>query len=601
MSDHSSFLNLIIFLTSAIICVPISKKLGLGSVLGYLIAGLIIGPHGFKFIGNVEEVLHFSEFGVVLLLFIIGLELEPKKLWALKVPIFGMGGAQVSLNTIFIFGFCYSLGCSAAESILVAMGFSLSSTAMALQILNEKKLLGTTSGQANFSILLFQDIAVIPMLAILPLLAVQTSADAGTDYLKVLKIVGVIAVTIVGGRYLLRPILRFIAGLHLREIFTATSLLLVMAMAFLMQSLEISMALGAFLAGVLLADSEYRHALETDIEPFKGLLLGLFFISVGMSVNIASVLNDPLSMAGLVLAVFAIKTITHYGIGRLFNIPKPQLPFFSIVIAQVGEFAFVLFGTAMGLGIINKALNEKLLAIVALSMLITPLVVLAHDRINDMLCKDQKPPQDVIENEANDVIIAGFGRYGQIIGRLLHANKIKATVLDYEPDQIELLRRFGFKVYYGDATRLDLLEAAGAARAKILVVAIDEVESNLRLVRMAKEHFPNLKIFARARNVQHVYDLMDAEVHSIERETFESSLKMGSQVLQSLGWQPYDSVRAAHIFRDHNVALLEELHKRRGEDAKDFVARAKQAREDLEKMFEEQNETRLNKDNSWHS
>lgn len=599
MSDQSNFLNLIIFLTSALICVPISKKLGLGSILGYLIAGLAIGPYGFKFIGNVEEVMHLSEFGVVLLLFVIGLELNPKKLWDLKIPIFGMGGLQILINTVLFAGCCYLLGLSWEISLLIGMGFSLSSTAMAIQILNEKKLMNTTGGSSNFSILLFQDIAVIPMLAILPLLvAQQTSHQNDTNYLVILKTIAIILVTIIGGRYLLRPLLRFIASLHLREIFTATALLLVMSMAFLMQSLEISMALGAFLAGVLLADSEYRHALETDIEPFKGLLLGLFFIAVGMSVNLESILNEPLLILSLVIGSFALKTVVHYGIGKMFKLPKSQLPFFSIVIAQVGEFAFVLFGSALALGVIEKSLNEKLLAVVALSMLITPLAVLIYDKFINYFCDKTDMPADIIENESNDVIIAGFGRFGQIIGRLLHANKITATVLDYEPDQIELLRRFGFKVYYGDATRLDLLEAAGAHQAKILVVAIDEVESNLKLVAMAKEHFPHLKIYARARNVQHVYDLMDLKIESIERETFESSLKMGSSVLQSLGWAPYDSVIAANIFRKHNQEVIDMLHPRRN-DNQDMVARAKQSREDLEKMFEEEHEIRLNKDLGW--
>ncbi|MBY0554964.1 glutathione-regulated potassium-efflux system protein KefC [bacterium] len=599
MTEHSNFLNMIIFLTSALICVPISKKLGMGSLLGYLIAGLAIGPFGFKFIGNVEEVMHFSEFGVVLLMFIIGLELNPKKLWDLKIPIFGMGGLQILLNTLLITTCSYWLGCTFSVSLLIGMGFSLSSTAMALQILNEKKLLNTTGGNSNFSILLFQDIAVIPMLALLPLLVEkQTDAQNGTNYLVLLKTLSIILVTIVGGRYLLRPLLRFVASLHLREIFTATALLLVMGMAFLMQSLDVSMALGAFLAGVLLAESEYRHALETDIEPFKGLLLGLFFISVGMSVNLQTILSEPLVILGLVVGIFVLKSTAHYLIGKIFKLPKSQLIFFSIIIAQVGEFAFVLFGTALNLGVIEKTLNEKLLAVVALSMLITPLVVLIYDRFISFFCDTTDKAPDVIENQSNDVIIAGFGRFGQIVGRLLHANKINATVLDYEPDQIELLRRFGFKIYYGDATRLDLLEAAGAHQAKVLVVAIDEVESNLKLVKMAREHFPHLKIFARARNVQHTYDLMDLNVESIERETFESSLKMGSSVLQSLGWAPYDSVKAAHIFRRHNMEVIEMLHPRR-KDTEDMVARAKQSREDLAKMFEEEHEIRLNKDLGW--
>ena len=597
--SQSPFVSLVIFLTAAVICVPISKKLGLGSVLGYLIAGLLIGPHGFGAISNVEEVLHFSEFGVVLLLFIIGLELEPKKLWQMRVPIFGMGGIQVLANTSLITIISLLAGLTFSSALLIGMAFSLSSTAMALQILNEKRLLNTTAGQANFSILLFQDIAVIPMLAVLPLLVTQTEQSSGTDVVKILMTVGIILLTLVVGRLALRPFFRMIAGLHLREIFTAASLLLVVAMALLMYSLQISMALGAFLAGVLLADSEYKHALETDIEPFKGLLLGLFFIAVGMSVNLQILLNEPLTILMIVAVVYLLKSLVHWGIGMMFILPKKQIPFFSIVISQVGEFAFVLLGTGVTLKILEKPLHEKLLAAVALSMLATPLVSVLYDFMTKASKRPKEAQADEIKDENSEVIIAGFGRYGQIIGRLLHANKIKATVLDHEPDQIELVRKFGFEVYYGDATRLDLLESAGIEKAKALIIAIDDVEAATGLAKLAKQHFPNLKVFARARNIQHVFDLMDAKVDFIERETFESSLKMGTNVLQVLGWAPYDSVLAGHIFRQHNYKMLEELHKARNIQSADFVAQSKQAREDLEKLFEKESQIKVNNDKSW--
>ena len=601
MNQTSSFANILIFLAAAVICVPLSKRLGLGSVLGYLIAGILIGPFGFHFIANVEDVMHFSEFGVVLLLFIIGLELDPKKLWSLRIPIFGMGGIQVVGLTLIMCGVLFLFKFSFAISLLIGMGFSLSSTAIALQFLNEKKLMGTTAGKDNFSILLFQDIAVIPMIAILPLLAVKSenAVEQSMSLLGFLKTAGIIVLVVIVGRHLLRPVLRFIAGLHLREIFTAFALLLVMSMAFLMQTLEISMALGAFIAGVLLADSEYRHALESDIEPFKGLLLGLFFISVGMSVSVTTVLESPILMISAVLGVLLIKFIFHYALGLIFKIPRVQIPFFSLVIAQVGEFAFVLFGAGLSLNVLDEKQAHFLTAVVALSMLATPLFIWVYSKfLEPILLAKARPDSDVIENEHNPVIIAGFGRFGQIVGRLLYANKITATVLDYEPDQIELLRKFGFKIYYGDATRRDLLESAGIHQAKILIIAIDDVDDSVKLARLAKDHYPHLKIFSRARNLQHMYSLMDLGIEKIERETFEASLRMGTQVLQSLGWAPYDSVKAAHIFREHNLAVIEELHKKR-DDEKEMLASAKQARTDLEKMFVEDQEIRSQNIEGW--
>lgn len=590
-------INALVFLLAAVVCVPVAKKLGFGSVLGYLMGGLIIGPWGLKLIDNVEDIMKFSEFGVVLLLFIIGLELEPKKLWPMRIPIFGMGGVQILSNICIISVIGIVLGQSFNVSILVAMGFALSSTAIALQILNEKKMMSTTAGRAGFSILLFQDIAVIPMIALLPMLGAQT-AQSGS-WFGFLKVVGVIVAVIVAGRFLLRHMLRFIAGLHIREIFTAFALLLVLSMAALMHSLEISMALGAFIAGVLLADSEYRTALETDIEPFKGLLLGLFFISVGMSVNVDSVVKSPLLIIGLVLALYILKSVIHLIIAKAFKIPKDQVPFFSIVISQVGEFAFVLFGAAKGFGILSEELSGLLLAVVAFSMLATPLVVLLYDKVFVRLfCSAEAQEPDAIENENSDVIIAGFGRFGQIVGRLLYANKIKVTVLDHEAELIETVRRFGFKVYFGDATRLDLLEAAGIQQAKVLVIAIDDQESNLRLVDLAQQHFPHVKIFARARDVQHVYDLMDRKVSVIERETFESALKMGGALLNELGWAKYQSVVATHKFRAHNLAMLEDIHPSR-KDEKLLISKSKQARADLEKMFNQEENILQGIDTGW--
>lgn len=590
--ESGGLFYILVFLVSALICVPICKRLGLGSVLGYLLAGMIIGPYGLKVIAGVEDIMHISEFGVVLLMFLIGLELEPKKLWDMRVSIFGLGGLQV-LSVSVVIGLIVKLffAQSTAVSILVGMAFALSSTAIGLQILSEKKLLATTSGSSAFSILLFQDIAVIPMIAILPLLTVNAaaSASAGNPWASVLEVVMVLATVIVLGRLLLRHFLRWIGALHLREIFTAFALFLVIGMSFLMQRLGISMALGAFMAGVLLADSEYRHALETDIEPFKGLLMGLFFISVGMSVNLIQILESPAQFVLLVLLVFIVKTAVHAGLAFLFKTPRAQIPFFAIILSQIGEFAFVLLGAAQGLKVLDTNTVGTLTAVVALSMLFTPLTVLLYDKVYlRYVAGASTMEDDKIEDEHSPVIIAGFGRFGQIIGRLLYANRVKATVLDHEPSQIEMLRRFGFKVHYGDATRMDLLEAAGAQHAKILVVAIDDMDDCLKLIDSAREAFPHLKIFARARNVDHVYRLMDRDVFNFERELYESSLRMGSSVLRALGWPAYQSVIAANIFRDHNNQMLEELHRRR-DNPDEMVSRSKQARDDLEKMFQQEN------------
>lgn len=606
---HGLLRDAIVFLATAVVLVPLFKRLGLGSVLGYLVGGLVIGPWGLGLIAGGEDLMHFSEFGVVLFLFLVGLELEPRRLWSLRVPIFGMGTAQV-LGCAAVFTLCGLLfGASVRVALVAGFGFALSSTAIALQVMKEKEWLPTHGGKAAFSILLFQDIAVIPMLALLPLLAPEVSA-AGTNivasggassspWLGFAKVVGVLAAVVVAGRVLLRPILRAVAGAHLREVFTAMALLLVVSMAGLMQWLQISMGLGAFMAGVLLADSEYRHALETDIEPFKGLLLGLFFISVGMSIDVSAVAADPLPVVGMVIGLTVLKIGTHLILARSFSMPAAQRPFFSLVIGQVGEFAFVLFSTALALGVLTPEQAGPLVASAASSMLISPIAVAAFSRfLEPRLGRKDPLPTDAIENEHPAVLIAGFGRFGQIVGRLLYANGIIATVLDHEPDQIELLRRFGFKVYFGDATRIDLLQAAGAAEAKILVVAIDDVEASLRLIDEVHHAFPHLKIYARARNVQHVYSLFDRPVTGIERETFEASLGLGAQVLKGLGWSAHGAWRAANRFRAHNLTMLRELHLLQKDQAA-VVARARQTRDDLTQMFEREEAQRDKESLGW--
>ncbi|HEU4374420.1 MAG TPA: glutathione-regulated potassium-efflux system protein KefC, partial [Telluria sp.] len=493
--EHSLLLNALVYLAAAVIAVPIAKRFGMGAVLGYLLAGIAIGPWGLRLISNVDDILHFSEFGVVLLLFMIGLELEPKRLWSLRRPIFGWGGAQVAGVSAALAGAAMLAGIDWKVALIGALGLSLSSTAIALATLEERNLKTTPTGSAAFSILLFQDIAAIPMIAVVPLLGVAAAQGSGKGWLGALRVAGVLLALIVGGRYLLRPILRTIAKTGMREIFTAFALLLVISIALLMQWIGMSMALGAFMAGVLLADSEYRHALESDLEPFKGLLLGLFFIAVGMSVDFGVFFASPGLILMLVGAFLAIKIAVLFALARLFAIPRSQHALFAFLLSQGGEFAFVVFGAAETAHVFSANVASTLVVVVALSMVTTPLLLLLHDRVLAPLWREaKKRPADIIETQEDHVIIAGFGRFGQIVGRLLLANQIKLTVLDHDPEQIELLRKFGTKVFYGDATRVDLLQAAGAGKARALVVAVDSIEDSLALVDAVRRNFPDLKI-----------------------------------------------------------------------------------------------------------
>ncbi|CAN5183891.1 glutathione-regulated potassium-efflux system protein KefC [soil metagenome] len=584
--ENNLLLNVAIYLLAAVIAVPIAKRLGLGAVLGYLLAGIAIGPWGLKLINEVEDILHFSEFGVVLLLFVIGLELDPKRLWSMRRPIFGWGSAQVSLVSGLLCLLGVLFGVDWKIALIAALGLSLSSTAVALATLGERKLLATPAGSAGFAILLFQDIAAIPMIAVIPLLGVAAVHGSGQGWLDALKVAGVIVALVVGGRFLMRPVLRIIAKTEMREIFTAFALLLVIAIGLLMQSVGMSMALGTFLAGVLLADSEYRHALETDLEPFKGLLLGLFFIAVGMSVDFGVFRDNVWLILGLLSVFLAVKISVLFALSKRFGIPRDQQAFFAFLLSQGGEFAFVVFGAAATARIFTPQIASILIVVVALSMLVTPLLLLLHDYlVAPRFAAANKRPDDAIEGQDDHVIIAGFGRFGQIVGRLLNANKIGLTVLDHDPDQIDLLRKFGFKVFYGDATRIDLLHAAGAAKARALVIAIDGVEDSLALVDAVKREFPDLPILVRARNVTHYYDLMDRGVTLIERETFEAALKMGGEVLKTLGFAVTRADQATRKFREHNLKTLHEVYPERA-DQKRMVSIAKKARDELEAMFE---------------
>jgi glutathione-regulated potassium-efflux system ancillary protein KefC len=583
--ETSWLLNATIFLAAAVLAVPLAKRLGLGSVLGYVLAGIAIGPWGLRLISEVTDILHFSEFGVVLLLFLIGLQLEPKRLWALRRSIIGWGAAQVGAVAAALFGAAVMFGIDWKVALIAALGLSLSSTAVALATLEERNLMATPAGAAAFSILLFQDIAAIPMISGIPLLG-PAAPDASTPgWPGALKMLVVVGALIVGGRTLLRPVLRIIAKTDMREIFTAFALLLVIAIGLLMQMVGMSMAMGTFLAGVLLADSEYRHALESDLESFKGLLLGLFFIAVGMTIDFGVFYTQPAVLATVLISFLTIKTVVLYSLSKVFGIPRGQQALFAFVLSQGGEFAFVVFGAAAAALLLSRETTSLLVAVVALSMATTPLLLAFHDKvIAPRFQSAEERPDDVIVDQENPVIIAGFGRFGQIVGRLLHANGVGLTVLDHDPDQVDLLRRFGFNVFYGNATRIDLLHAAGAGKAKVLVVAVDDVEDSLTLVDAVRREFPDLAIVARARNVTHYYDLMDRGVTVIERETFESALQLGRDVMRELGFGAYQARQAAMKFRAHNIKSLNAVYPYY-KDQEQMISLAAQAREELEEMF----------------
>ncbi|MDM0032720.1 glutathione-regulated potassium-efflux system protein KefC [Variovorax sp. J22P271] len=598
-------INTLIYLGAAVLVVPLSKALGLGAIIGYLVAGIAIGPWGLGLVTNVEDILHFAEFGVVLMLFLVGLELEPKRLWSLRRPIFGWGSAQVLACAAVLFLVGCAAGADWRVSLVAALGLALSSTAIALQVFAERNLLLAPSGQAGFSILLFQDVAAIPILALLPLLAVGSAAAPDmTGWERTfegLKIVGVIAAIVVGGRLALRPLLRWIARSNTPEIFTATSLLLVVAIAALMQFIGLSMALGAFLAGVLLAESEYRRELETDIEPFKGLLLGLFFIAVGMSIDFGVLLAHPALMGLVVVAFLAIKFVVIYALAKAMEVPYQQRPVFTLLLAQGGEFAFVVFQAA-GPNVLPPGVASFLIAAVALSMLVSPLLLVAIDKWVLPRYGAHKPTglEEISEQQDAKVVICGFGRYGQIIGRLLTAQSVSITVLDHDPDTIEALREFGIPVFYGDATRLDLLRTAGAGTARVLVVAVDDMEQSLKIVDLAQKHFPQAKLVVRARNVTHYYQLLDRKVAFIERELFESSLRSARSVLEAIGWPAHEAREDAMRFRRRNIELMLETYPHYKGDRAQLIAVAKKGRQQFqEQMAREREERRQRSGANW--
>ena len=583
-----------VFLTAACVVVPLVSRFKLGAVIGYLIAGIIIGPFVFGFISDPEKIMHFAEFGVVMMLFVIGLELEPAMLWRLRKTILGLGGLQMVLTTAALTATGLLLGYAWQASLAASMALALSSTALVLQMLKEKNLMHTAVGETSFSVLLFQDIAVIPILVLIPLLAVD-GADAANGhesliahypgYIQAFIVAGVIASMILAGRYVSHHLFRAIAKTNLREIFTAFSLALVLGITLLMQMVGISPALGAFVAGVVLANSQYRRTMETDIEPFKGLLLGLFFISVGMGIDFNLVMHSPFQIIAAVALLMGIKAALLWCLGRAFGMVPMHAVGYALALSQGGEFAFVLFQFAGGLSILSPEESKCLTLIVALSIAVTPLVMLWYNiKIVPRFMSAITPPSFDVIDEKNPIIVAGFGRFGQVIVRFLTAQGISVTVLEKDPDQIESLRKFGFKGHFGDATRLDLLRSAGAQHAKLLIVAVDDVSASLDIVRLASEEFPSLTLFVRARNRQHAYELHRLGVHYFKRELFDSSLDMAKEVMLWLGGRESDIAFKAEQFRRHDETSLRESFKF-FEDQSALVNYSKTRREELESVL----------------
>ncbi|MDD1795897.1 glutathione-regulated potassium-efflux system protein KefB [Enterovibrio makurazakiensis] len=595
--EHSFLLDALIFLAAAVIAVPLAQRLGIGSVLGYLIAGVVIGPWGLGLISDVEATLHFAELGVVLLLFLIGLELNPKKLLQMRKPILGLGGSQVLISAVVIGVTVMLFGASRVDALVVGMGLALSSTAIAMRIIEEQRLMRSEAGQSAFAVLLFQDIAVIPMLAVLPALA----GGAGGSWLDVAIMLGAVILLLVGGHYLLRPLLRWVVMSRVKEMFTVAALLLVIGIALGMQALGLSMALGTFLAGVLLAESEYRHELEIAIEPFKGLLLGLFFIAVGMAVDLGLLLDYPLEILSAVFALISVKAAIIYGLVRSFGGSAKSRSQVALLLSQGGEFAFVLFTAARGEGLLDPDLNAFLLVVVSLSMMTTPILLMLQTKwfARTINADASLPENEQFDHDGGRVIITGFGRFGQVVGRLLFANKIKLTILERDPSQIALLRQFGYKVYYGDATQLDLLRAAGAATAEAIIVCADSPEEVMEIVSLCQHHFPNIKVLARARSRVEANQLLGHNVDGFSRETFLSALDLGKQTLIALGMHPYKAKRAEAFFRKLDEMRLHEMQPHHSEDVS-AASRTKEARLELEELFDLEMKGDTERHKSWN-
>lgn len=621
--DQNFLLAVFIFLTAAVVVVPFAKATGLGTVLGYLVAGVVIGPYALRLVTDPETILHFAEFGVVMMLFLIGLELQPRELWHMKDRLLGLGASQVALTTLIIGGIAYAAGVPWQSSLVIGLALALSSTAIVLKVLEERGIMRTDTGRSGFSVLLFQDIAVIPILAIIPILALPYLADSAAGvaehgagdghgtattseepgWMLALRVVIAFAGMFLAGRYVLRPVMRFIAQTGVREIFTALALFLVVGAALLMEWLGLSHALGAFIVGVILADSEYRHQLESDLEPFKGLLLGLFFISVGMSIEFSVLAANPILIGATVIGLVAIKFGILFGLASIFKLHITDRILFAMLLAQGGEFGFVIFQFALGAGAIEKSLSDILNVTVALSMTATPLMILAFDRLIMPRMRDQKPDPGIPDMGDTDekVLVLGYGRFGQIVSRLLSAQGFETTLIDHDPAQIELVKRFDFKVFYGDAGRLDLLEAAGAAHAKMIIVAVNDAEKCTEICHLIRRNFPHVKIYARAMSRGHAFELIELGVDGYERETFRSALHLGIKALIGLGYPSHRAHRLSKAFERMDIKTLEESQKLRADDDAfmSYVRRARYMLDDVMRNDRDQAENHAG--GTWHA
>lgn len=575
--------QVLVLLAAAVVAVPLFRKAGLSAVLAYLIAGMVVGPWALNLIPRVDRMLRVSGIGVVLLLFLIGLELQPARLWALRRPIFGMGPTQVLATSGFLALAAHLLGLPFGASLIVGFGLSLSSTAFVLQMLSERHQLGTPHGRAGFSMLLFQDLAIVPVLAILRL---GNQATAQIAWHPFLIAIAVITAFWVGGRYLLRPIFRLIATFGIPETFSAAALLVVLGAATSLEAVGLSMPLGAFLAGVLLADSEYRHELEASIEPFKGLLLGLFFLAVGMSAHLGVALRNPGLVIALTVALLAAKSTILFLVGRIFHLPSVEARALAVNLSQGGEFAFVLFALATSLGILPRHIADLLAIVVAASMATTPVLVIINEKLlNRQLSQAAAPAYDRIDETGNPVIIAGFGRFGQIVARILRMHHIRFTALEKSVEQVDFVRRFGDKIYYGDASHLDLLRAAGADNARAFVLAINDVEISVRTAEVVRRHFPGLTIYACAKNRRHAHLLMELGLTHIVREALFSGLELSDRVLAGLGMPEPQRQRTLEIFKRHDE---ETLHQQFAvfRDQDRLIQTSRDAMAELESLFE---------------
>lgn len=619
MMKGSILFEAIVFLSGAVIFVPIAKKFGLSSLLGYLLAGIIIGPYVLGFVGEEgQDILHFAEFGVVMMLFLIGLEIEPRDFWNMRKTIIGMGGAQVA-GTILLSYLAFSwVGLEWQIALVISMAVALSSTAITLQTIKEKGLMNTTYGASSFSILLFQDIIVILMLAIIPLLATtgNTSPEAvhrAADHttlldnlpigLQALAVVLSVVSVILAGRYLIVPLLRKVALARVRELLSASALLIVLGISFLMEMVGLSPALGAFLGGVVLATSEFKHELESNLDPFKGLLLGLFFMAVGASINFIVIGESPLTITALVVGIIVLKGLILFAVATIYKLKFDQKMLLAVGLAQIGEFAFVLLSYAFQLNILNNAQLDIMLVATALTMSLAPILGILNERLilpRIGTKETEKRPVDHIA-KSHKVILVGFGDFGSTVGRFLRASGVETTILDHDSSRVDLLRKMGFNVYYGDATRMDLLESAGISDAKILICAIDDPETSTHLAKILKEKYPNLKLMFRAKNRSDAYELLNMGIQNVYRESLESSVKLASDALHSMGFRKYTVHRQALKFIQYDEEGLRRLSGTT-EDKEEYIFRVREEMKLQEKQLEEDlNRGIIEDDKQWNS